>query len=350
MSLLAVSNRLLELSRRYDLTSDDRTWFLNVAQRNLDSKVFHRVPEARAVGQLAAGNIQLSVENLRALKDVWVHGTGSIQCEILKDVNRFREISGYVDLQTEIQELAGVTSILPLTTSQIYCTEITSKPASVFSDVTVVTRVNLTNTALTVIALTPTAPTELLIHIEDGLLLPLSPALGITAGTVTITGTDIDDAALVEVVDCSSGAGFYTTDGVFKTVTNVDTASFDHLITNDEKITIKTGRRSYLQDLDLSGEFKTSSLLFFPTLDESVMIEVFGDFWTPALVNDTDTTYWTEIKPLVLFWETMKMLESPLRNRSGVEDWSRMIDEALFDINRDGVLAYELGASQTMGG
>jgi len=356
MSILVTDKKFLETSGRYDLTSEDRIFFLNLAQRSLDSKVFGEASDKRFVGQLAAGDDILSIPNLMSLKDVWLHGQGSsggtIKVQILTNLTEYRDNVNWFDLTTEIQSMANVPNVSPVYGSRITCISMPDKPALAYSDTTVVTRVNLTNAALSV-ATSPKAPTELSILIEDGLLSPLSPALGITVGTVTITGTDRDGAALVEVVDCSKGAGFYKTTGLFKTVTNVDTASFNRLVTGDEKITIKTGRKSFLEDLDLTEAWNGKTLRFFPTLDEVMAVEIIGNFGSIPFAHpatDGQKTFWTERYPMLLVWKAMQILEPGLRNREGYLDFDLAINAVLFDINRDRVVSVEDTQEPTMEG
>ena len=351
MTLKQVDQLLIESSGRYDLTPDDRLSLLNRACRALDSKVQQRWSEARAIGQLGVGNNRIEVADLRALKDVWLHSSdGKLQCLLLNDFAEFRQISGYVDLQSALQEEAGLVSPLPSILGRVYCLPMPSRPASSsFSDTTIVARVNLTNRTLT-LAASPPSPTELSILIEDGLLAPLNPALDITVGTLTITGTDIDDAVLVEEIDCSCGVGTYKTSGVFKTLVSIVTASFDHLLTGDEKITVKTGRAAWFEDLDLSEAYNATMLLFFPTLTVPVTVEVFGDFWSRTLTSPTDTNFWTVNQPDALIAMVQKKLEGSNRNRSGLADFDAVISEAVFDINRDFIWNYEMSASRTLTG
>ncbi len=77
----------------------------------------------------------------------------------------------------------------------------------------IVTVVNLTNTTLT-LAAQPDSPRALTVTIVD-----TTPS--INAGTVTIAGTDVNNAALSEAVSIAGGAAVYTTAGVFRSVTSI---------------------------------------------------------------------------------------------------------------------------------
>lgn len=85
----------------------------------------------------------------------------------------------------------------------------------------IVTAVNLTNTALTV-AGHPDVPRALKVVIVD-----TTP--GITAGIVTIVGVDVLGRTMTEVFDCAAGAGTYSGNIPFATVTSVTTSNFTAL-------------------------------------------------------------------------------------------------------------------------
>lgn len=95
--------------------------------------------------------------------------------------------------------------------------------AALVDDNDIVASVNLTNTTLT-IAAQPANPSRLLITVTD-----TTP--GITAGTVTITGTrppsfnEFEDQEYTEAVTFTAGAAKRTT-GVFKTITSIVTSGF----------------------------------------------------------------------------------------------------------------------------
>jgi len=240
--------------------------------------------------------------------------------------------------------------VIPSTIGKVYCIETVSRSAQSLVDVTIVARVNLTNAALTVV---PPAgvPTKLHIIIEDGLLTPLNPAFEITAGTVTIVGTDTDDAALTEIVDCSAGLGHYKTTGLFKTVTTVTAAAFDYLLVGDEKITVKRARMDDLDDLNLADStFGQKMLHFYPGITEKSTVEVFGLFWEKTLNALSDSNFWTEQEPDVLEYEISKRLEIPLRNRAGLIDWGTAIQTEIARIDMDYIESIESHTKNTMVG
>ena len=350
MSLITVRNLLLETSGRYDLTSADLDSILNRAQRRLDSRLHSDQFDSRAVVKLAANDRLVQVDNLRAVGKIWLYNAAGQRAEVslLDSYEEFRGIKDWKEQTTLVQEMASVTSPSFQGSGKVCCVESKVRPAQAFSDATVVERVNLTNAVL-VAAAQPPSPTELAILIEDGLLLPVSPSLDISAGTITIVGTDKAGAALTEVVDCSSGAGSYKTTGRFKTVASVTAADFDYLVTGDEKITIRTGRLSFLEDLDLTDSFDLAMFEFYPVPTEDLMVEIVGEFWTKTLSADADSTRWTE-RPDLLVLQAMSIMEGLKRNREGKRDFDEQIAEILFEMDIESVWKTEKHARNTMSG
>lgn len=86
--------------------------------------------------------------------------------------------------------------------------------AIVRDDDGVVTSVDLVNDTAFTLAADPPTPCRLVITIVDS-----TPS--ITAGTIDVTGTDVDGNVVSESVDISAGAGVYFTTTVFATVTEV---------------------------------------------------------------------------------------------------------------------------------
>ena len=100
----------------------------------------------------------------------------------------------------------------------------------------IVNTVNLTNTSLTV-AGQPDVPKNVVITVVD-----TTP--GITAGTVTVTGVGAYGQTVVETFDCAAGAGTYTGNVAFATVTTVVTSSFATLGgSGDETIAVGAGTK-----------------------------------------------------------------------------------------------------------
>ena len=98
----------------------------------------------------------------------------------------------------------------------------------------IVNTANLTNTALT-IAAQPDVPRNVVVTVVD-----TTP--GITAGVVTITGKNVLGNTVIEVIDCAAGAGTYTGNHAFATITSVVTSNFTVLGgAGDETIAVGSG-------------------------------------------------------------------------------------------------------------
>jgi len=354
VSLLPVMQRLQESSGRYDLLTSDWLFHANRASRSLDSKVLTKQSSARAVVQLGVGESRVVVDNLRALQDVWLHtSTGKVQCDLsLRNLGEFRSIQDSYMTQTQVMQMLNLTLPSLVVYGKIYCVEIVERSTLPLVDKIILARVNLTNTSWAIeVESQPIVPTELIILIEDGLLYPQNPARDLAAGTTTIVGVDKDGNAITEVVSCVDGEGEYRTSLQFKTVTTITAASFNNLIAGDEKITVKSARLNFLQDLDIDDtSFGRKTLLFYPTMTEKASVEIFGLFWSKTLTAVSDSNFWTEQEPDVLSYEISRRLEIPLRNREGFADWSLPIQMEIDRINADFVEAQESHAKNTMWG
>lgn len=352
MSLSSIITRLVESSGRRDLTTSDWIQHAQRACRTLDSKAEHMKSFARSFITLGKSQDRVTLDNLRAVEEVWLHtNLGRIRCDLhtAPTVGDFRDIKYQTNVQTEFMEMLGLSPTVLSVRGKVYCLEMIDRSAITITDKTVVARVNLTNALLTVAA-QPSTPSELLVIIEDGLLFPQNPALLISAGTVTIVGTDKDGAALTEIVDCSAGAGEYRTTNQFKTVTSVTTAAFNYLTTGDEKITVKCATLEFLSDLDTGNNYGRRTLIFYPTITETCTVEVIGLFWSETLSALSSSNYWTEQEPDALEYELCRRLEIPLRNREGLLDWKVAVDGEIERINQDFIEAKERRSLNTMRG
>lgn len=113
----------------------------------------------------------------------------------------------------------------------------------------IVTVGNLTNKSWT-IAGQPDYPRNLVLTVVD-----TTP--GITAGTVTVVGVGAYGQAVTETFDCSAGAGTYTGNVAFATVTSVTTASFATLGgSGDETFKVGVGTKLGLPCYRLKAVYK----------------------------------------------------------------------------------------------
>jgi len=113
----------------------------------------------------------------------------------------------------------------------------------------IVAGANLTNKSWT-IAAQPDVPRNMVITIVD-----TTPS--ITAGVVTIVGVGAYGQAVTETFDCSAGAGTYTGNVAFATVTSVTTSSFATLGgSGDETLSVGSGAKLGLPCYKLKAVYK----------------------------------------------------------------------------------------------
>lgn len=81
---------------------------------------------------------------------------------------------------------------------------------------------------------------------------------------------------------------------------------------------------SWLDISSSEGSTYNSIILDTPT-EETLILEIKGLFYTPQLVNETDTNYWSDAQPMLLIMSAMRQLETMNRNPTGVKDWNDSI-------------------------
>ena len=72
-----------------------------------------------------------------------------------------------------------------------------------------------------------------------------------------------------------------------------------------------------------ANEYNTI-LINVPT-EAKIVVEIKGLFYSPELVEDTDTNYWSEVHPMLLYMASMRQAEIINRNTQGVNDWTSSI-------------------------
>jgi hypothetical protein len=83
----------------------------------------------------------------------------------------------------------------------------------------------------------------------------------------------------------------------------------------------------YGTEVAVDGSQRSSTgIIILPPTDEEIQIEVWGKFYSPKLVTDLDTSYWTENHPETLLKATMYQLEVDNRNTEGMKDWLAAIE------------------------
>jgi hypothetical protein len=86
-----------------------------------------------------------------------------------------------------------------------------------------------------------------------------------------------------------------------------------------------------------SGREDFSGIVILPPTNEAITIELHGKFYSPKLVNDSDTSYWSVVVEETLLMAALYRLEIFYRNTEGAKDWLGAIDLDLADIDKDSV-------------
>lgn len=100
----------------------------------------------------------------------------------------------------------------------------------------------------------------------------------------------------------------------------------------------------------MMGEIGSYQAVWFaPVATASSVLQIVGDFFSPILTNEYDTTYWTELYPNVLVSAARMILEDTYRNTEGVKDLLAGIKLILKGIDADRVVQ-ETAAGDGMDG
>lgn len=102
-------------------------------------------------------------------------------------------------------------------------------------------------------------------------------------------------------------------------------------------------------DVAVNPSGNSNGLIWNPASDGYYTLEVHGKFFTPTLINSTDTTYWTDVYPSVLIWSAMRQIEVGYRNTQGVNDWTAAIKSELFGLEADQIEHTFYGMDQLEG-
>lgn len=120
------------------------------------------------------------------------------------------------------------------------------------------------------------------------------------------------------------------------TSTSLGTPAYYTIIPGDSYYTVSEGNMGILVEL-------------YPGPDTTYTYGGIGKLYSPQLVNDEDTNYWTVHYPEVAVWAACYMLEILYRNTEGANDWQSKITEALHGIDAN-VVEQMMPISVVMGG
>ncbi len=100
----------------------------------------------------------------------------------------------------------------------------------------------------------------------------------------------------------------------------------------------------------MMGDIGTYKAVWFaPVATAGSVLQITGDFFSPTLVNEYDTSYWTELYPNVLISAARMILEGTYRNTEGVKDLLADIKIILKGIDSD-LVVQEMAAGDGMDG
>ena len=91
-----------------------------------------------------------------------------------------------------------------------------------------------------------------------------------------------------------------------------------------------------LNDIIESGHESFNAILIMPPSDsDNYTLEVWGLFYSDELINDEDTSYWTEEHPLLLAKAAAYQLETTYRNTEGARDMMAAVEVDILGIQKD---------------
>lgn len=92
-----------------------------------------------------------------------------------------------------------------------------------------------------------------------------------------------------------------------------------------------------------------NAILLSSPVDQQLVVEIKGLFYSMELVEDTDANYWSEVHPMLLYMSAMRQIEIANRNTQGVKDWEASIGFEMKQIGMDLVEEEISGVSQMEG-
>ena len=99
----------------------------------------------------------------------------------------------------------------------------------------------------------------------------------------------------------------------------------------------------------IDPSYNYNGVMLFPPADGAYTLEVVGLFYSPELVNDTDTSFWGTVHPEILLMAANRQLEIDYRNTAGVKDWEIAIQSEILGLGKDLVEEHIAEISQMEG-
>ena len=92
-----------------------------------------------------------------------------------------------------------------------------------------------------------------------------------------------------------------------------------------------------------------SGIWISPVADKNYIIQTHGMFYSQYLINDTDSTFWTERYPHLLVMAAMLVMEMFFRNTQGVADIKGFMDMLLENMDKNLVAQQIAGVTKMKG-
>lgn len=98
---------------------------------------------------------------------------------------------------------------------------------------------------------------------------------------------------------------------------------FTKLSLSDAKIGV------YYLDTLVGNPAAKDGILFYPIADKRYHIEMDAFAYSSSMIDDNDTSFWSENHPDILAFATYRQMEIDNRNTEGVKDWTYAINESV---------------------
>jgi hypothetical protein len=102
-------------------------------------------------------------------------------------------------------------------------------------------------------------------------------------------------------------------------------------------------------DVMFAGDHLYNGVLIGPPVDQQMMIEVWGLFYSTELLADTDESFWTVAHPDTLLYAAFYKMEVFNRNTQGAKDWLNAINADSMGIDKD-IVEEEISGISAMEG
>lgn len=88
-------------------------------------------------------------------------------------------------------------------------------------------------------------------------------------------------------------------------------------------------------DISSGDAHEYNTILLSVPVDEQMMVDIRGLFYSMELVENTDKNYWSEVHPMLLYMAAMREIEVVNRNTQGVSDWTNAIMAQMKQLGAD---------------